>query len=312
MTLRLLRGLRVACALAVALAWAPGAFAAQGIAKPVASHPAPAPVLRLPPGLDKPASPAFERWLQPQIQRIQKEKAGAQRAADLAALAASLRRAAQAPAVPQPGVDPRAAAAAIVAQRAYQTGGAGPAPPPRQTWLEIVLSWLRDAVGRLIDRLFGAAASQPIVGKIVAVIYIVALVVLAGYLIVLLVSAIARRYRPATRYSGMPIAERIDPDAFYERALAASAQGQYARAVALLFQASLATFDRTGILPFDGSLTAGEYRRAVRRSAAAASPHFDEIARTFVMAAFAERPVTSGDFALADRAYRALTPVVAA
>jgi hypothetical protein len=175
-----------------------------------------------------------------------------------------------------------------------------------------VLGWLGDQVGKLFERIFGATASRPYIGRIFAILFIAVLAVLLAYLIYVLVLMIARRRRPSLYDSGAPLQERVEPDALYVLSVDAASRGEYARAVSLLFQASLASFDRAGKLPFDGSLTAGEYRRAVRRTISGASPYFDDIAHLFVLAAFAERPVSKDDFTVADVAYRALHPLLAA
>lgn len=269
------------------------------------------PHLRLPAAPLATTSVSIDQWLQSQLQRVRQEKSSKTQAHELAQLAASVRSAAQATQSAAPALDPRAASAAILAQRSYQTGGAGPAPQPRKSLLETVLGWLGERISDLLTRIFGATASLPIVGQIVTVLYIGLVAALAAYLIYLLVSLIIRRRRPSSQNEGTPLPERSDPDVLYELGMAAANQGHYARAVSLLFQASLAAFDRSGSLPLDESLTAGEYRRAVRRKVSAASPYFDDIARTFVLAAFAERPISKHDFATADAAYRSLRPLLA-
>ncbi|HEV2038276.1 MAG TPA: DUF4129 domain-containing protein, partial [Candidatus Eremiobacteraceae bacterium] len=245
------------------------------------------------------------------LRQIRAEKSRTIRARELADLATSVRRAAQ-PGMGQAALlDPHAETVAILAQRAYQAGGAGPAPAPHETLLQRLVSWLRRKLGELIARIFGATASKPIVGQIVAVLYIALVAAVAIYLISLLVSLLMRRSKPATLNVGAPLPERAQPDALYALGMAAANEGRYAQAISLLFQASLASFDAAGKLPYDGSLTAGEYRRAVRRTLAAASPYFDDIARAFVIAAFAERPISKAEFSAADAAYRSLRPLVA-
>jgi len=250
--------------------------------------------------------PFLNRWLQLQLQHIRKEKSGKTQAGDLKELAASLRRAAQPGGGVEPTYDPEHEAAAILAQRAYQTGGAGPAPAPHESLVERVWRWLEDRVSEIFNRIFGATAKVPAIGAIVSALFIALLVCVASYLVFLLVSAVIRRRRPALTDEGTPLQERIEPDTLYQLGIAAANEGHYARAVSLLFQASLAGFDRAGKLAYDASLTPGEYRRAVRKTLSSASPYFDDIARAFVLAAFAERPVSKDDFMTADVAYRSL------
>jgi len=250
--------------------------------------------------------PSLNQWLHSQLEHIRKEKSGKAQAGHLKELAASLRRAAQPGVGFEPAYDPKHEAAAILAQRAYQTGGAGPAPAPHESLVERVWRWVGDRVNEIFSRVFGATASVPIIGTIVSALFIALLAGFAAYLVFLLVSAVIRRRRPALTDAGTPLQERIEPDILYQLGIAAANEGHYARAVSLLFQASLASFDRAGKLAYDGSLTPGEYRRAVRRMLSSASPYFDDIARAFVLAAFAERPVSKDDFTTADIAYRSL------
>ena len=255
--------------------------------------------------------PSLNRWLQSQLEHIRKEKSGRAQVRELRELAAAVRRAAQPGIGVEPIHDPHSEVAAILAQRTYQTGGAGPAPVPHETLLEKIVRWLEERIGAIFERIFGATASVPIIGRIVSILFIALLAGLAAFLIFLLVSAVIRRRRPALIDEGTPLQERIEPDFLYQLGMAAANEGHYARAVSLLFQASLASFDRAGKLPYDESLTAGEYRRAVRRTISSASPYFDDIARAFVLAAFAERPISKDDFMSADVAYRSLGSLLA-
>jgi hypothetical protein len=271
------------------------------------------PDLRLPPepvGELSSGRPSLDRWLQSELKEIRKEKSGKTRSSALKQLAASLRGAAQPGESFAPSHDAHDEAASILAQRAYQTGGAGPAPAPKQSLLEKALAWLGERIADLFARIFGATTSTPIIGQIVGVVFIALLAGAAAYLIFVLTSLVIRRRRPSQSDVGTPLQEQSDPDVLYQLGMTAASQGHYARAVSLLFQASLASFDRAGKLPYDGSLTAGEYRRAVRRTLTDASPYFDDIARAFVLAAFAERPVSKDDFTAADAAYRSLRPLV--
>ena len=256
---------------------------------------------------------SLDMWLQIELGRIRKEKSRTDQARDLASLAASLRLLAQPVRAATPAIDPRSQAGAIVAQPAYRTGGAGPAPPPHESLIQRVLRWLKERIDELIVRIVGATASKPIIGQVVTVLYLALLAALVVYLAYVIVRVLVRRRRKAAAPDeGTPLPEQLDPDGLYQSGTAAAAAGHYAHAVSLLFQASLASFDRAGKLAYDRSLTAGEYRRAVRSTLAAASPHFDDIARAFVFAAFAERPISKDDFATVDAAYQSLRPLLAA
>lgn len=272
------------------------------------------PALRLPASqAAAPHAPSLDHWLTAQLEQIRSEHPAKTQALHLRELAASLRRATSAGAKMNatPPLEASGVAAGIVAGRAYQVGGAGPAPAPHESMLQRLLRWLQDRLGELFSRIFGATASRPIIGQIAAALFIALLVLAAVYLIYLLASLIARRPKRAAVDEGTPLQERADPDALYGLGVAAAGQKRYALAVSLLFQASLAALDRAGLLPYDGARTTGEYRRALRKTASAASPHFDAVAQSFVLAAFAERPVSLGDWSLAEAAYRSLRPLLA-
>jgi hypothetical protein len=272
------------------------------------------PALRLPAAQAAPPhAPSLDHWLTAQLDQIRTEHPPKTQALHLRELADSLRRVASSGNKMDiaPPLDVSSVASGIVAGRAYQVGGTGPAPKPHESLLQRFLRWLQDMLGRLFTQIFSATASRPIIGQIAAALFIALLVLAAVYLIYLLASLIARRPKRAAVDEGTPLQERADPDSLYELGVAAAGQGRYAQAVALLFQASLAALDRAGLLPYDGARTPGECRRALRKTASAASPHFDALAQSFVLAAFAERPVSMRDWSFADAAYRSLRPLLA-
>jgi hypothetical protein len=271
------------------------------------------PQVRLPQPSDNgaPPSPSLDRWLRAQLDRIRKDGPGTAQAPKLSQLATSLRRAELAGGVDtSPRLDATSTTKRILAQRSYQMV-ARPAPAAQESVWQRVMRWLQDRFVELLSRIFGASARLPVVGQIVAALFIALVVLAAVYLVFVLASLIARRQRPDPIDEGTPLPERSEPDALYQLGTIAAGQGRYAAALSFLFQASLASLDRAGVLPYDGSLTAGEYRRAVRRKARAASPHFDEIAQSFVLAAFAERAVSHDEWAAAQAAYRSLRPLLA-
>lgn len=264
-------------------------------------------------GADRAAkTPSVERWLQAALGPIRHERSATAQAQDLSELAASLRRLVSPLSAPSPQErDPEALAAKVLAGRSYQIGGLGPAPAPHETLWERFVAFLGKLVARIFSGIFKAAASAPILGQIFAVALVLLLAGVVGYLVFRLVEALSsvRRARP-TKDEGSPIPTRVDPDVLYGLGLEAAAAGRYGQAVALLFQASLASFDREGAVTFDASLTPGEYRRAVRGKVAAVSPQFDILAQTFVLAAFAERPISKSDWSAADAAYSHLRAVL--
>jgi hypothetical protein len=260
----------------------------------------------------RPHAISVDDWVQSELHRIGRERATAMQVRELHELAQSLRRAASAQGGSAPAADPQALAAEILTAKVYAHERTAPAPPPRETLLDKIVKWLGGRLQDLLRAIFGAATAVPAVGRIILVAGIVVVAGAAAYLIYLLVSIIARRQRRSAPTMGTPLPALIHPEALYENAKAAARAGRYAQAVALLFQASLRSFDGSGKLPYDASLTPGEYRRAVRQSVAAASDAFDQIAKAFVLAAFAQVPMTEADFAAADLAYRTMRPLVIA
>ncbi|MBV8594677.1 MAG: DUF4129 domain-containing protein [Candidatus Eremiobacteraeota bacterium] len=276
------------------------------------THVSIAPIVLLVPPSQSASGVSVDRWVKSQLQRIDRERSSTTQERELRDLAESLRRAAVDRGQPAPPDDPQVLALSILSQRAYAHERTAPAPAPRETLLDKILKWLGGHVQDLIRAIFGAAVAVPLLGRITVITFIVAVAALAVYLIYLLVSTLARRQRKFAPNMGTPLAPLIEPHTLYERAKAAARAGQYAQAVALLFQASLRMFDGAGKLPYDASLTPGEYRRAVRRSVAAAGDPFDQIAKTFVLAAFAERTITADEYAAADQAYVTMRPLVTA
>lgn len=270
------------------------------------------PIALVAPPWQAPSDVSVDRWVQSELQRIERERTSTAQVRELRDLAESLRRAAMASGQSAPVADPHALALTILSQRAYLHERSAPAPAPRETLLDKILKWLGGRLQDLIRAIFGAAVAMPALGRIIVIAFIVVVAAVAAYLIYVLVSMLARRQRNSAPNMGTPLAPAVEPQTLYERAKAAARAGQYAQAVALLFQASLHTFDGAGKLPYDASLTPGEYRRAVRRSVSVAGDAFDQIAKTFVLAAFAERAITAEEYAAADQAYVTMRPLATA
>lgn len=273
--------------------------------------------LTLPSALSPPAhsneGTGLDRWLHDQLRTIEREKSRRTQANDLRELAGTLRRLA-APESPgqSPAQAPHVVAAAVLSGRAYRESGSGQAAAARESIWQIIGDFFGRLLARIFSGLFRAGTASPIVGQLLAIALVALLVGAMAYLIFRIVEALARRRGPSSPYEGSPLPERIDPDALYRRGADAASEGRYAQAIALLFQASLAWFDRQGTLAFDPSLTPTEYRRAVRRSLRSASPYFDTLAQAFIMAAFAERPASRSDWSAADSAYAQLRAAVSA
>jgi len=124
----------------------------------------------------------------------------------------------------------------------------------------------------------------------------------------ILVRLIAGYVREGPRAQGLPlIAPHVAAEALFASSLQAAGEGDYVRAVTLLFRASLASLDVRGVLHDEPCLTVNEFRREVRRSAPNAALPFDTLARIFTAAIYAEAPMTPVQWNAAREAYAQLT-----
>lgn len=264
-------------------------------------------------GSSNAADTDLQRWFNEQLASIARVRSNVARKRELRELSDTLRRLAASSGPAQaPAESPELVAQRVLSARQYQYSDAGqPAAPHESIW-ERIATFFGDLIGRIFSGIFKVGAAAPIVGQIVAIALVALLVVALAYLGYRIFETLARRRKSARIEEGTSLSEPIDPDIFYRKGVQAASQGRYAQAVALLFQASLAWFDREGTLAFDPSLTPIEYRRAVKRALGRANPDFDKLAHAFVLAAFAERPMTHGDWSEVDAAYAQMCATVAA
>lgn len=214
---------------------------------------------------------------------------------------------------PWPHGDPDAVARAVLAQPAYRHAPPSTAVAPSPSFWQILWNWLVDHVLR---PLFGPIAhvlgsAHPVGAALGLVLIVIALLGLAFLVFRLAVAfigpALARDGGGAV--AGVALdAERTRED-WLTAARAAAARGDYARAIAALFGASLAALDERSIVPFDPARTPGEYRRMVRQATRPASAAFDELTDRFVRAAYAPRVPARDDFDAAERAFAAFEPL---
>jgi hypothetical protein len=259
-------------------------------------------------------SPSLDDWLQATLRSVRQQKRPKSRAQLLRATAATLRYAIVATQTnatpPTHPVGPTLAA--ILANPVYHERESSTQAQVHKSWWQRFLEWLADTFARLLQGISNAAGGIPLIGQIVAVLtigLIAGLVLLMGYRLARYVSSL-RRVRTSDQ-TGELIEADEPPEALYARARAAAASGRYAAAVALVFRAGLLQLDVGGVIPYDAARTAGEYRRTVRRECSPAASPFDELARSFTLAAYAEAPVDERDWRTADDAYHTFTPLVA-
>lgn len=101
------------------------------------------------------------------------------------------------------------------------------------------------------------------------------------------------------------------PDAamLHRRAREAAARGDYGAAALLLFAATIALLDKRGAIALTSSATVGELRRDLRSRDAALLGPFDTVAAPFVQRAYADRPITLGEWEHAQTAFVTLSGV---
>jgi hypothetical protein len=256
-------------------------------------------------------SPQVGTWLRAGLAGARKEKSASARAADLRALAASLRLGAALADRPS-GTAPanlRAGVRHVLAESAFRTSSDAAPKKVEQSWLGRLLEAIAEWWARIMFRVIGAAAGAPILGNIFAFVLIAVAALALAFLvfrIAMLVSA-RRARESASNADGTPITIHASADETYTEACAAARRGSYGSAIALLFQAALLALDRSGRVPYDSARTAGEYRRAVRRSVSAASASFETLARAFTFVAYAQAQAGEHDWRAADAAYTSMT-----
>jgi len=257
-------------------------------------------------------SPSVNDWLQGELRAARHDDRKSRRS-DLHEIAATLRYMAdevdrRAPA--QPARDVPTTIRAILADPSYVTTETSQKAPEKTLWQRFI-EWLAKEFEKLFGGAFDVANASPLFGKLLAI----ALLASAAALVVALcyrfaIAYLAGRPRRKGETAGDVIGPAVDPAALYQAALQAARERSYARAVALIFQASLVALDRAGAVEFDPARTAGEYRRAVRRMRASAAGTFDRLAHAFTYAAYAERPTGEPEWRDAEGAYRAFESFV--
>jgi len=311
--------LAIVCALGSPAAASPYSDALLAAARSIdhaANARAPLPVVHVPPaplGGPPQYSPSVDDWLQGCLAVARREHNTKRRAADLRSIAASLRFLAEESGRAggsQPG-DTTGLAKQILSENAYRAARTTPAPEPQETWWQRFLEWVFDQLGKLFGGLAQATVGTPWVGRLIAVVLIALAVAGLLYVAYRLAQGFAIRRR-ADAGDGELLPVRGSADELYAAAQEAQRSGQYARAIALLFHASLVLLDRADRVNYDPARTAGEYRRAVRRNAQHVAVDFDALARIFTLAAYADAPVGPPDWSAAEASYRTIAPALGA
>lgn len=268
---------------------------------------------RVPVASDEPRLASTLRpWLAAGLGAARKEKTKAARVADVRALAASLRTEADL-AARTPSAAPGHLAAdvrQVLAEPDFrQPARSGATRVPQQSWFERMWTSFLDWWSRLLSRAFFAAASVPAIGNLVAFALIAAASIALAFLVFRIARYVVVRRAKTSRstFAGTPLIAHADAEDTYRAARAAARGGSYGLAIALIFEAALLALDHSGRVPYDSARTAGEYRRAVRRSIAGAAPSFETLVQAFTYAAYAETPADESDWREADAAYASMS-----
>ena len=212
-----------------------------------------------------------------------------------------------------PHGDPNAVVARILRDSAYRTLPATSAAKPQESPLIVVLRWIWEhAIRPLLHPLAHAAVATRGIGAVAGYVLVVLALLGLAFLVFRLTVAVARRPVRESGPAGTAFALDVERGAREWRTLAraAAARGDYAHAIAALFNAALAELDERAVVAFDPARTPGEYRRLVRRARAAAAPPFDILTERFDRALYAEEPPHAAEFEAAERALAAFEPAL--
>ncbi len=194
----------------------------------------------------------------------------------------------------------------VLAQPVYRNE-ATTAVQARPSLWERFVHWIGDKLGGLVRAFFRALRGAQSAGAVFGIALIVALLALLVLLLVRIVRFFAYgRKRPAAEAIVLEGVLSRSSAEWLAQARVAAARAEYAGAIAALFNAALRRLDERGLVLFDGALSPGEYRVAVRRAAAPASGAFDTVARRFVTAMFSTAPSEARDYEDALAAYGTL------
>lgn len=202
----------------------------------------------------------------------------------------------------RPPLDPASLARRIVSEPRFRMQ-----IHAREDWWTRFWTWFWSKVAAL----FGHGGSAPpgivdLIGDIV----LFAAACLVIYFVVRLLRSIVRDAPAQQQFAARTIERKTAAREWYERAMAAAAQGRYGAAVVLLFRATLAILDLRGVVHDDPSRTVNESRAELLRSAPQFAAGFNAVARTFTAALYAEDPVSNAQWEEARGAYDALHAAV--
>jgi len=208
-----------------------------------------------------------------------------------------------------PHGDPNAVVKEVLSQSAYRTKPTHSDSPVLSFWSQL-WEWVGNIVRPFFSWLDHVLGSGGGTAQVIALAIGVVTIAVLAFLIYRVVLAFVKPVVGRRHAAEHPLVERLDAAAWQALAAERAARGDYARAIAALFAATLALLDERALVPFDASRTPGEYRRLVRRASEAIATPFDVLADRFVRAAFAAEAPQRGDCEDAFAAFGALRPLV--
>lgn len=139
-----------------------------------------------------------------------------------------------------------------------------------------------------------------LIGDAVVIVCLLAAVFVAVQLLIRL------ELESAQRAPSVPLRAPRNAQSFAIAAAQAAAEGDFTRAVRLLFIAAVTLLDLRGVVRDERSATINELRREVRARDAQLEPPFITLARAYTSAAYAEEPLGQDAWARAQDAYAQL------
>ena len=176
---------------------------------------------------------------------------------------------------------------------------------PRASWWQLLWGWVGDRwsalIGLLTKHVRIAGPLRATIGDVLVVLVLSAIGVVAAQMLRALQF---RRDRSLTDVR--PLQPGRSAHLIFVRAEAAAQSGNYARAIRLLFTATVTLLDLRGALHDNASATVNELRGELGSQGDDVKAAFVAIARHFTQAAYAEHPVVDREWVAARDAYHAL------
>jgi len=192
--------------------------------------------------------------------------------------------------IPPPPLDPSISIREILAEPAFRSVRSGDVS--QDFWSDF-WAWFGQQIGHLLERLIGAASGNTgrLIGDFLTGAAIVGIIFVVCYLALRFA---ASRTKPLG--SEKVSEDSLGAPSLIGRAQASADQGDYARAIAMLFAASLAIFDEKGIVAYDSTRTAWEYERILQARRSYLFAPFRTVVRSFVRVAFAAGGATQAEY----------------